>query len=90
MTEESAAEEEVEEESEPVKDFIFMDVMEGGSVTVVLDEDVLKARGIVALHVCGGSMYALMASDWKLHKLEEVKGMPASASVRAIRATKPE
>lgn len=82
--------EEAEEESTISTDYVFLDVMEAGSSTVILDEKALKDRGVVALHVCGGCIYALLSSDMKLHKLEEVKGMPASASVRAIRAAKPE
>ena len=82
------AEEEADEPS--FAEYVFLDVMEGGSSTVILDERSLKDRGIAALHICAGAVYALLSSDWKLHKLEEVKGMPASANVRPIRAAKPE
>lgn len=87
MTEEAAAEEVIEPTD---GEYIFLDVMEGGSSTVILNESALVGHGVVALHVCGGCVYAI-CTDMKLHKLEEVKGMPSTtASVRAIRATKPE
>jgi hypothetical protein len=90
MTDATEEEEAEEDSGQTPIDYIFLDVMEGGSSTVILDEKAVKDRGIVALHVCGGSVYALLLSDMKLHKLDEVKGFPAPASVRAIRATKPE
>jgi hypothetical protein len=90
MTDEPAIEVEEDPDEPSFAEYVFLDVMEGGSSTVILDEKSMKERGIAAIHICGGCIYALLSSDWKLHKLEEVKGMPASANVRPIRAAKPE
>lgn len=67
--------------------YLFLDVLEGGSSTVVLDESALRDRGIIALHVCAGAVYALLADDMKLHRLDEVRGLPSRSAdkVRPIK-----
>lgn len=81
MTEEAAADPGV----------LMLETHEGGSTTVVFSESALVEKGVIALHVVGGSVYAL-TSDMKLYKLDEVKGFtkPAASApkVSALRPTK--
>lgn len=68
---------------------LILETQEGGSTTVILSEDILTEKGVIALHVVGGSVYAL-TENMKLHKLDEVKGFPPSSVVREIKsASKP-
>lgn len=63
---------------------LMLETHEGGSTTVVFNELALAEKGVLALHVVGGSVYALM-DDMKLHKFEEVKGFQSAARVREIK-----
>lgn len=72
----------------PSNGYIFLETQEGGSATVVVDEEKLVELGVILLHVVAGSVY-VMLDDKKMYKLEEVtKGFPSTSSVREIKPAK--